>query len=152
MAALLSHNSMAWPNSKAIPQPILLVQNATTYSDYLRRILIHWTINKQIDVHMFSDSFARSTPPGQGSVEDYCNHSQKTCEQNASPTENAESTTIHDDCTSADKTIGVEMSSHDTTFHSESENDSAEKSCNDSDFETVKKYAPTENTSGHKTF
>ena len=52
-ALLLSHNSIAWPNSKAIPQPILLVQNATTYSDYLRRILIHWTINKQIDVHIF---------------------------------------------------------------------------------------------------
>ena len=67
---------------------------------------------------MFYDSFAKSTTPAQGSVKDFYNHSQKTCKQNASPTENAENytptenTTIHEDRTPAEKTIGNEGSSH----------------------------------------
>ena len=157
MAALLSQNKTSWPNSKAIPQRILLVQNATTYSDYLRRILIHWTINKQIDVQMFYDSFAKSTTPAQeGSVKDFYNHSQKTCKQNASPTENAENytptenTTIHEDRTPAEKTIGNEGSSHYTCSCSDSENDSARNSGNDLDFEAAENHTPTDNTTTDK--
>ena len=43
-----------------------------TYSDYLCQILIHWKINKQIDVQMFYDFFAKSTTPAQGSVVQGC--------------------------------------------------------------------------------
>ena len=50
-----------------------MVQNAT-YSDYLCQILIHWKINKQIDVQMFYDFFAKSTTPAQGSVKHFYNH------------------------------------------------------------------------------
>ena len=164
MAALLSKNKTSWPNSKAIPQRILVVQIATTYSDYLRRILIHWTIKKQIDVQMFYDSFVKSTTSAQeGSVKDVYNHSEKACKRNASPTkrnasptENAENytptenTTIHEDRAPAEKTIGNEGSSHYTCSCSDSENDSARNSGNDSDFEPVENHTPTDNTTTDK--
>lgn len=63
MAALLSQNTMARPDSNVIPQQILSIQNATTYSAFLHQVLMHCTINKHFDLHMFSHSSADITIP-----------------------------------------------------------------------------------------
>ena len=53
MAALLSQSKSLWPNSTDIPQKVLSINNASMYSDFLRKILLEWTINQHIDTQVF---------------------------------------------------------------------------------------------------
>ncbi len=55
MAALLSQSRGIWPDkSNCMPVEHMWIQSPSKYSDYLRKVLIEWVLNEDINLHALS--------------------------------------------------------------------------------------------------